>query len=439
MRRPALAAPALVALLGGVVACADDAPASTAAPVDRAAAEERALALFAVAGTSPVDATLAERQATARRLDKKADAWIVLGRAWVEKARFSSDPGFYLHADAAAKTALRLEPDNVAALNLRGLVLLNDHRFADAKALAEQMLAKDPDDPMALGTLSDALLELGDVDGAARAAQRMMDKKPNLPSYARASYLKWLHGDVDGAIESVRLAIDAGRGQKDPEPTAWVLVEAAHLFRHRGDLEGADAGYDVALRAMPDYAPALVGKARVALLNGDAAQASALLEAAAKKTPSLEAYALLAQAKAAGGDAAGAQAALDAAIAQGRKDDERGLALLLAQRGERLDEAQAAIDAERAGRGGPYVDDVVAWVKHRKGDVAGAKDAIAAARRYGTPDARLRFHEGAILLAAGDAGAAKTALREALAWRGSLDLDETAEAKRLLAQVGGAQ
>src|SRR6185437_14306524 len=120
----------------------------------------------------------------------KMDFWITLGRAWVEKARNSGDPGFYLHADACAQEVLKHEPDSKSATDLRALSLMNDHKFAEAKELEEKILAKRPEDVMGWGTLSDAQLELGDVDGAEKSLQKMMDLKPSLPSYIRAGYLK---------------------------------------------------------------------------------------------------------------------------------------------------------------------------------------------------------------------------------------------------------
>src|SRR5207248_4035275 len=113
----------------------------------------------------------------------------------------------------------------------------------------------------------------GHFEAAADAAQKMVDLKPNLPSYSRASWLAWLHGDVPAATEYARLAIDAGGDRSDNEPQAWVIVQAAMIFWSQGDLGGADAGFDTALDRVPGYPPALVGKARVALAQGRAADA----------------------------------------------------------------------------------------------------------------------------------------------------------------------
>ncbi|MEP7126121.1 MAG: tetratricopeptide repeat protein, partial [Byssovorax sp.] len=190
----------------------------------------RRLALAKPTGTTAIDREIARLQPLAEKQAGQPDPWVQLGRVWVRKAREASDPGFYLGAKACADLALDAAPGDRPATNLLGLVLLNDHKFDDARDLASQLLAKSPEDLMALGTLSDASLELGRYDEAIKAADKMGQLKPNLPSYIRASYLQWLRGDVKAAKESARLAIDAGRDPREPEPRCWALVQAAMIF-----------------------------------------------------------------------------------------------------------------------------------------------------------------------------------------------------------------
>jgi hypothetical protein len=123
--------------------------------------ESRALCLADVAGDTEVDRGLRRAQAMTRQLPNHADRWVAVGRGWVRKARLSTDPGFYVNVDGCAGEALLATRDFVPALELRSLVLMNNHQFESARALAEQILARTPDSVIADGTLSDALLELG--------------------------------------------------------------------------------------------------------------------------------------------------------------------------------------------------------------------------------------------------------------------------------------
>ncbi len=389
-----------------VVEKKEPAPSVTApaAEPDASLSPDEKLAHQKLSGAASADKAVADAQTVVRAAMSLEDPWVVLGRAWVRKARESADPGFYLNADACARVVLAKNPDHAPALDLQGLVLMNGHKFEEAAALAKRVVEKHPEDPMAWGTLSDALLELGRYDDATAAAQRMIDLKPNLPSYSRASYLQWLRGDGASAKLTVRAALDAGRDTtRDPEPRAWVLVQAATIFWHEGDYEGAEAGFDKALERISDYAPANVGKGRVAMARGEYRRAAELFERAYKVSPLVETAWLMGDAREAAGDAKGAAEAYAHVEKEGRKTDPRTLALFYATKGTHEGEAVALATEELGLRQDVYTEDAAAWALFRAGKLADAKEHITRARRLGTPDARLMYHEGAIRLALGDA------------------------------------
>ncbi len=394
-------------------------------------APRRRLALQPPNGSAPVDDVIANLERAAEKNPDKNALWVLLGRAWIRKARETTDPGFYLNAKEAADAALDIDPGDATALDLEGLVLLNEHRFKEARALAQSNVDAHPQDPAAFGTLSDALLELGRVDDAARSAQAMMDLKPNLPSYSRASYLRWLNGDVEGAKHIVRLAIDSGGG-REPEPRAWVMTQAALIFLHQGDYVGAEAGFDKTLMQVTDYPPALVGKARVALARGDGSTAAGLLERAQEASPLVETEWLLGDAHAMAGDAALAREAYARVERAGRQVDPRTLALFWATRDEHAAEALALAQAEMSVRGDLYTEDTFAWALYRNGRIPEARSAIDRALARRTPDARLLYHAGAIRIAGGDAEPGRRLVESALALEPGFDVTGAAEARRLL-------
>lgn len=407
-------------------------PAAAAPAAPKADPKTLALAKPTGSGTANVDQVILAAQRAVEQNPQKIDWWIVLGRAWVRKARESSDPGFHLNASACADVVLELDPQNRLARGLRGLVLLNDHRFEEARALAEELLAKDKEDIAAYGILSDALLELGRYDEATRAAQAMLDLKPNLPSYSRASYLEWIHGDVKSARESVRLAIDSGRDRRDPEPEAWTLVQAATMFWHLGDVDGADAGFDKALEWMSAYPPALVGKGRVALARGDAKRAAELFTRAYEQSPLTETAWLLGDARELAGDADGARAAYALVAKVGRSTDPRTLSLFLSTKGKDAPRALELAEKERTTRGDVLTQDALAWALYRNGRIGDAKRVIDDARRYGTKEPQLLFHQGAIHMAVGDVDGGKKLVAEALAENPHFDIAGAREARALL-------
>lgn len=411
----------------------DSKPAIVAAvDPDAALAPSQRLGLAKVKGTTAADSAVEVAQVAVRKNLSKEDAWVLLGRAWVRKARESADPGFYLNANACADVALASDPDHASALDLRGLVLLQNHAFEEARALAQRVVDKRPDDPMAWGTLSDALLEMGRYEEATAAVQKMVDLKPNLPSYSRASHLQWLRGDAANAKLTVRAALDAGRDTKrDAEPGAWVLVQAAMIFWHEGDYEGADVGFDKALERVPGYAPANVGKGRVAMARGDARRAAELFDRALKASPLVETAWLLGDAREAMGDVKGAGEAYAIVEKEGKKSDPRTLALFWATKGKHADEAVKLAEAEFAIRKDVYTEDALAWALHRAGKSAEAKVHIEKAKRLGTPDARLVFHEAAILAANGETANGKKLAEKALAMNRAFDATSSREADAL--------
>lgn len=434
--------------VSSLVACSETpkpspAPVKAEAPAvdpDANLSPSQKLALAKLPGSGSAVDEVAAAQKSVRENIQKDDLWVALGRAWIRQARESNDPGFYLNADACASVVLDREPNNPLALNLRGLVHLNDHRFEDARDVALKILAKRADDPMAWGTLSDALLEMGRYDEAIEATQKMVDLKPNLPSYSRASHLQWMRGDTGHAKQTVRGALDAGRAAKrDPEPGAWVLVQAAMIFWHEGDYEGADAGFDKALERVAEYPPALVGKGRIAMANGDAKKAADYFARAYKTSPLPETAWLLGDAKNAAGDAEGAKQAYANVEKDGRRTDPRTLSLFFSTKNQNVDDALALAREEYAKRKDVYTEDALAWALYRAGKLDEAKASIARARRLGTPDARLVYHEGAIRIATGDTAKGKELVRKALKMNRAFDPIAAKEAGELVAEKVAAR
>jgi tetratricopeptide (TPR) repeat protein len=392
--------------------------------------EARAICLSEPHNDSPIDQTMRDHQSRARKLADKPDEWILVGKGWVRKARRSADPGFYVNVEACAEAALDLDPKNTAALELRSLALMNDHRFAEARDVAQTILVKEANHTVALGTLSDALLELGDFEESASAAQRMVDTRPDMASYSRASYMRWLQGDRAGAKLFIRYALN-GRDGRDPEPTAWTLAQAATLYWNEGDYEGADAVFAESLNWLPNYPVALAGRGRVALSRNQPKSAVEFLEKAYRINPLAETAWLLGDAREMLGDTNGAGSEYDRVIQEGSRTDRLTLALFYATKNRDHDEALRLIEEERRVRGGIYVEDAYAWTLFRAGKISQARAASQRALRLGTPDARLLYHAGAIQLAAGDHKGLEL-VRKALVLNPRFDLTGAAEATSLV-------
>ncbi len=394
----------------------------------------RALALQKPSGTSGLDREIEILQQAVEKKADPLDGWILLGRAWARKARRTKDPGYWLNVEACAGLVFERDPKHHLARELQAMVFLEQHAFADAKDAASRLLLEDADDLGALGIKSDAALELGQFDEALTAAQKMMDLKPDLASYARAAHLRWLQGDAEAAKKIYRASFDA-RDPRDPEPYAWVLTEAAMIFWHQGDIEGADKGFDKALEAFPDEPSALLGKARVALAQGNGKQAADFAEKAYGRGRYCEAAWLLGDARTRAGNESGANEAYKELVDCGRQTDKRTLAKFYAAKNRDIEEAAKLIEAEAKVRQDIYTRDAAAWVAYRRKDFDNARKEIDAALAHGTKEPLLLYHAGAIRLAMGDKKNGEKLVREALAMNPHFDFAGGEEAKKLLGET----
>lgn len=123
-----------------------------------------------------------------------------LGWAFIHHARASLDDFYYTLAEHCARCLDRHEPGSYSAMLLRGHALHNQHRFKEAEPIARDLVAK-RGLPFDYGLLADVLMELGRVDEAAAACQTMIDLRPDLQSYSRGAHIRWLKGDLRGAVE----------------------------------------------------------------------------------------------------------------------------------------------------------------------------------------------------------------------------------------------
>ncbi len=368
-----------------------------------------------------------------------AAALTQLASAYVQRARETGDPAFFALAATAIARARAATPDGAHALIVAGSVALAKHDFEEALTLGERARSLNPDIVAAYGIVTDALVELGRYDEAAAAAQEMIDRRPDFASYSRASYLRELHGDLDGAIEAMEQAAAAGRGLGFDE--AWALVIIGNLRLQQGDIDAAERAYQRADAALPGDAMVLAALARISVARGDVASAEAMLRAAVEQRP-LPDYAI------ALGDLLWSQGRV--AEAEEQYALVRAIQQLFAANGVNTDIELALFDADHgvapvatyetahaayARRPSIFAADTVAWAAYKAGRINDARRFMDEALRLGTKDARLAYHAGAIAAAAGDALAAEAYLRDAVAMEPAQSLRYAAAARQALDEL----
>jgi tetratricopeptide (TPR) repeat protein len=269
------------------------------------------------------------------------------------------------------------------------------------------------------GLLGDVLMEQGRVSEAAQAYQKMIDLKPFYQSYARAAHLRWLRGDLAGAIEMMRAAVQAV-SPRDRESVAWAYSRLAIYELQRGRLAEAERMSDVSLQYVPEYAATWLVRGRIQLAQKKHANAVTSLEHAARLNPLPEYQWTLADAlRLVNRD--GEAAAIEAQLTKdGAADDPRTLALYLSTRREQRDAAIDLARKELDKRRDVFTLDALAWALASAGHVQEASALMTQALAEGTEDGRLFLHAAVIAAADGRQADAARYARKARALRFTL-------------------
>jgi len=370
------------------------------------------LVLTPLGGKDKVDQDIAKLQARIKTTPDQAPALLErLGWTFVEKARISSDPGYYKLAEQCADAIAQKVPSSADGELLRGHIYHALHRFKEAETVARALVAQRTF-VFDYALLGDALMEQGRLDEAVDAYQKMVDLKPCLQTYSRVAYMRWLKGDLPGAIQAIRYAVTGG-SILEPEPVAWAYTRLALYELQAGNLIAAQRSTELATKYVPDYAAALLMRGRVLLAEDKPADAVAVLRPAAEKNPLPEYLWTLADALRAAGQPAEAAAVEKKLQATGAVNDPRFYALFLATRGHQPDLALRLAKAELEARQDIFTRDAIAWAALQKGDLKTAQENIKAALAEGTKDARLFYHAGMIAAAAGQTAETQTYLTQA--------------------------
>lgn len=343
-------------------------------------------------GTEAIDTKIIWLQQQLRTMTDTFPYLERLGWAFVTKARRSYDPGFYTLAEQAALCLATMRPDSPESLLLHGHVMHNLHRFKEGEIIARRLVAM-RGLSFDHGLLGDVLLEQGKVVEAEQAYQRMMDQKPGPQAYVRAAHVRWLTGDLHGAMELVRRAI---AGFRDRDAVAWAQVELARYAWQAGDGMQALARVDRVLTWHADYAPALLLRGRLLLAEEQPRQALPVLRHAVRLRPLPEYQWVLIEALHAAGQVEEAERIVMALTQHGAANDRRTFALYLATTGQQIDAALRLAHEELEARADVFTLDTLAWAQRATGNLQQARIISLRAVAEGTQDARLFYHAGVI-------------------------------------------
>jgi tetratricopeptide (TPR) repeat protein len=363
------------------------------------------LVLIPQKGNAPIDDEIRSLQNQARSKHQPPELMKRLGWAFVRKARLSCDPGYYELAEQCALVVESQRPNDPDALLLQGHILQSLHKFKEAESIARKLIAvrRDPADQ---GLLGDVLMEQGNLTDAVTAYQHMVDTRPDLESYTRVAHLRWLRGDLEGAIEAIEMAT-TGASPREPEPGAWAYTRMGIYGLQAGQLEVAKTSAAFALEYVNNYAPALLLRGRTLLAEGKLSASIEFLQQAADLNPLPEYQWILADALRQAGETEAAAKVEQKLTSTGAVNDPRTFALFLATRGEQLKRSLELAINELKTREDVLTMDAFAWALRANGRLKDALDYSQRSLAEGTLDARLFYHAGCIAMDTGNAAAAR--------------------------------
>ena len=364
-----------------------------------------------------LDLGINRAQERLRRLPGDWQTWATLGMSYLERARLSSDPTYYPKAEEAVRRSLEVRPvDNDQALTALGALANARHDFATARERALAALAINPYSSEAYAVLGDAETQLGHPGAATDAIQRVLDLRPALSGYARASYDLEQRGQVGEATSFMRRALDVALDRHD---IAFCRNQLGDLALNVGDLGTARSEYAAGLVADPTSVSLRRGQARLAAMSGHLDEALGGYAVITRRMPTpgyLLEYAELLRA-AGRDDEARAQLQLATAAhqlftANGGVDGLTGAAI--AEANGDIPAALRGARTEWSRRQFVDVADALGWALHLSNQDS---EALGYARRAvdtGARNAGYAYHLGMIELALGDRVAARTHLNLAL-------------------------
>jgi tetratricopeptide (TPR) repeat protein len=356
--------------------------------------------------------------------------YLKLASVYITEGRVTGNNGYY--SNAAIKMLNKVIDSKPAdknilfqGLSLKSAVLLNLHQFKDALAVAEEGKKMNAFDAGIYGALVDANVEMGNYGEAVKDCDQMLTIRPDLRSYSRASYLRQIYGDNNGAIDAMRMAVESG--VPGMETTEWSRVNWGNLYFNIGKLDTARMIYESALSFRPSYAPAEMGLAKVYAARKDYDQAIAHTKNAIRVVSEAPYVTYLGELYMLKGDKEKA-AGVYKEVVKLLEENERQLSkeTVVKHNGNR-ELALAYLNANELDKALQYAkvdydmrpknidaNDLMAWVYYKKGDFATAKkySDVVFQTKIKNPD--LLYKSGLIYAANGDANMGDKLKQEAM-------------------------
>jgi tetratricopeptide (TPR) repeat protein len=359
-----------------------------------------------------------------------------LAGAFIQKLRETTDFAYLNRASALVDKMLAADPKSYEAIRLSIEIETHRHNFPKAAQLARGLSQENPSDTGSLGLLGDSLMEQAEYDAAGDVYRRMLELGPNLASYNRVAYHRFVTGKPDEALAWMNMAVQAG--SPIPENLAWCLVEFGDMLFKTGHSDDAHTAFARALETLPGYHRAYAALGRYYAATGEYQRAVDNFKKAQDVIP-LPDYAAalenLYRKLAKPAEAAKQRELLDVIDKLGAANGEKGnrmLAVVYADESRNLGRALELAQGELATRKDVYTYDALSWVLFRNGRQKEAEEASAKAMALNTSEPMFLYHAGLIAMAGGRVAEGEGKLRRALALNANFGFPQAEDARNRL-------
>lgn len=367
----------------------------------------------------------------------------MLASSMLQKVRETGDASYLEAAMRAAQASLASVPAerNGGGLSNRARAEMAEHDFVKAGADGLRLTQLEPGTINAWGVFTDALLELGEYAKADAAIQEMRKLgSDTAETEIRVGRLLFLQGDTPGAQKHFFRALAFARNIPSPprETVAWCQWQLGEMAFSLGDYGPAERYYRDSLATYPGYVQALASLGRVDAANGRLGDAIEQYERAVRRFPDPTFVAALGDLYHLAGRERDAQTQYDLVEQIGHLSALNGtrynrqIALVEADHNKNLEAAYTGAVQEYQDRRDIYGADTLAWTALKRGKLAEAQQAMTAALRLSTRDAKLYYHAGMIADAGGNRKLCRDYLRRALALSPKFDPLQASLARKAL-------
>ncbi|HYW52029.1 MAG TPA: tetratricopeptide repeat protein [Gemmatimonadaceae bacterium] len=334
-------------------------------------------------------------------LDADPTSALVMGQLaalHLQRAREGGSHDDYVKAESYARRSLTKRTNrNAGTAATLVSVLLAQHRFTEARDVAEDLVAREPETPEYRAALGEVTMELGDYATAERMFRSVWTDRGTLTIAARLA--RWL--EISNHVPQARRLLAAARAdamsRRDvaSETKAWFALRVGDLELREGRYDAAEDAFNEGLLIEPDDPRLLAAMARLAAAKRDYDDVITWGERSIGMQLDPATLGLVGDAYAARGNRAKAHeyfTTLSVAVSMQPGAYHRAWSLYLLDHGLQVPDVLAKAQEELLDRKDVYGYDILAWALEKSGRHVEAQAAMREALRMNTPDPLLRQH-----------------------------------------------